>query len=276
LLLCAGLFAWTGGLDGVRGVIAFWVAATLALGIQRGLFRSGLPAELRRAEPSYALRGWLRVALPLSLAAAFQTVLTQTDVVMIGSLLEPRQVGIYSAAVRTSSLIGLVLVAVNTAGVPQLAALQARGDRQGMQRLLLLMAHGSFWPSLCLAVPMLAIAGPVLGLFGPEFRAAQLEMAILIAGHLINLMFGPTLALAAVAGFQRESARVLGWSALLNVALNAVLVPRLGITGGALATASTTVVWKLWHHRLVTRGLGLRTSLPTALLWSLGRGEPRS
>ena len=69
----------------------------------------------------------------------------------------------------------------------------------------------------------------------------------------------------AVTGHHDVSARVLGWSALLNVVLNALLIPPFGIMGAAVATAITSVIWKTWLERLARSRIGIRTSLVSAL-----------
>jgi O-antigen/teichoic acid export membrane protein len=62
-------------------------------------------------------------------------------------------------------------------------------------------------------------------------------------------------------GRERDTARGLGISAAANVALNAVLVPRLGLVGAAIATATTLVGWRALLWRQARRRLGVDPSI---------------
>jgi len=48
---------------------------------------------------------------------------------------------------------------------------------------------------------------------------------------------------------------------LLNLILNAILIPTIGIMGGAIATALTMALWNVWLHQLVVKHLGVQPSI---------------
>jgi O-antigen/teichoic acid export membrane protein len=54
---------------------------------------------------------------------------------------------------------------------------------------------------------------------------------------------------------------VLGGGALLNVVLNAVLIPPFGLLGAAVATAIATATWNLWMLVEVHRRHGLNPTV---------------
>ena len=55
------------------------------------------------------------------------------------------------------------------------------------------------------------------------------------------------------------------WSALANVALNALGLALFGLIGAALATARCMILWNAWMHRLVSKKLNLSPSIIAAL-----------
>jgi O-antigen/teichoic acid export membrane protein len=86
-------------------------------------------------------------------------------------------------------------------------------------------------------------------------------MVVLALGFLGSSIAGPAAIVLNMTGHQDASARTYAVVALANVALNAVLIPRLGIVGAALATALTTTAGSAWLYRLVRRGLRVDPTL---------------
>ena len=62
--------------------------------------------------------------------------------------------------------------------------------------------------------------------------------------------------LLTMTGHEQVATKVIGGSALLNVVLNLVLIPRLGLTGAAIATTIATAMRSLVLSLYVRRLLG--------------------
>ncbi len=225
-----------------------------------------LKIEYQLATPDYQTTEWLKVAFPLLLQGVFFIVLNQTDILMIGTIISPESVGIYSAAAKTSVWVTFVLQAVNTVVAPVFTTLYTQNDRSGLQSLVATVAHWIFWPSLILAIAIITFADPILGLFGSEFVAARLPMTILIFGQLVNVGSGSVGYLMVMTGHQNQSAIIFGCSAITNIILNALTIPTLGILGAALSTALTMAMWNILLHVLVVRYLNVYPSILYAIL----------
>ena len=247
-----------GALTGVATIGAFTLAVLVVLAVQsRGLIRV-LPREALLAPPSYETSGWLRVSLPLLLVSGSLIVLNQADILMIGFFLGPREAGIYTAATKTAALVSFVLVAVNAIAAPMISELHAKGDREKLQEMVSAAARWMFWPSLGVTLGLVLFGGAVLGFFGAEFSEGYLALVLLALGQLVNASVGPVGYLMSLTGHQDLSARVYGLSALVNVGLNALLIPIWGLLGAAVATMVAMVLWNVWLYGLVGRLLGIR------------------
>jgi O-antigen/teichoic acid export membrane protein len=225
-----------------------------------------LKIEYQLATPDYQTIEWLKVAFPLLLQGVFAIVLNQTDILMIGTIISPEAVGIYSAAAKTSVWVTFVLQAVNTVVAPVFTTLYTQNDRSGLQSLVATVAHWIFWPSLILSIAIIVFADSILGLFGSEFVAARLPMTILIFGQLVNVGSGSVGYLMVMTGHQNQSAIIFGCSAITNIILNALTIPTLGIFGAALSTALTMAMWNILLHVLVVRYLNVYPSILYAIL----------
>ena len=70
---------------------------------------------------------------------------------------------------------------------------------------------------------------------------------------------GPVGHLMSLTGHGRDSARVYGMAAIVNIVLNLLLIPPLGMEGAAVATATSVVLWNVWLFLLVRRKVGVHS-----------------
>ena len=237
------------------------LSAFLALALQWLLFQQSLDTKIRNVRPTYEINRWWKVALPLMLFSGSHMLLSQTDTLMIGAFLSAKEVGIYSAALKTSSWVPFILSSVNAISAPMISSLYAQGDRLSLQQLVSTIARWMFYPALATAVGLMGFAEPILQLFGSEFVAAKGALMILILGQLVNVGAGSVGYLMTMTGHQTQSALVMLVSALVNVILNFIGIHFLGIVGAALATSFSMAMWNIWLYILVARQLDVRPSI---------------
>jgi O-antigen/teichoic acid export membrane protein len=180
---------------------------------------------------------------------------------MLGILGEASRVGVYNAASRTATLVTFVLMAVNSIAAPKISSLYAEGKREELQELAASVAHYIFWPSVGIAIGIVLLSSYILGLFGSEFVAAQGVLAVLACGQVINAGAGSVGYFMNMTGHQDQSAWVFGTTAVINIVLNGVGIPLLGVKGAAIATAISMAIWNVWLNSLVVRNLGIHASV---------------
>jgi O-antigen/teichoic acid export membrane protein len=256
-----GFLAQSGArsLSAAQGLYALSGALILTLLLQETLLRQALPVDGRRARPVFRTRYWLSESFPLLLIAGFVILLNQTDILMVGALAGDQEVGLYAGAAVTARWVSFMLLSANAVAAPMIAGLHAQDDGPGLQALVTRVARWTFWPSLLLAAGFILGAGPILRLFGGEFAVARWALVILVLGQLVNASMGPVGHLMNLTGHGRDSARVYGTAAVVNIALNLLLIPPLGMEGAALATATSVALWNVWLFVLVRRKVGIHS-----------------
>ncbi len=259
LAICGAILAAGARLSGTGILAAVGLSFALTFTLQVWWLRRGLPAAAVSTAASYETREWLRVSFALLWIAGFLIVLNQADLIMIGLLRGSRDAGIYNAATRTARLVGFVLVAVNAMAAPMIASLSARGEREMLQGLVRAATLWMLWPSVLIALGFIFFGDVILSLFGAEFIEGRAALTILAIGQVVNAAAGPVGYLLILTGHQRDTARVYGWSALINVLLNILLIPRWGLVGASCATAITMALWNAWLFLLVRKQLGIIT-----------------
>jgi O-antigen/teichoic acid export membrane protein len=261
---CAMLSSWPLGL-GIGGL-----AAGHAVGYGAGLLAAWWLFRRRFArvdapvvETSGRLDGpLLRYSLLAGLAELLATVLARVDLWVVAACLGPAAAGVYGVALSLVASIRSMRKAFDPAVIPVMAEASATRD---LARARAAFAHAAYLVG-CLTAPVVAVLwglGPeLLGLYGRSFREAAPAVVVLGAGSLGFNLLG--LGNAVLAGTGRG-----GWllaTQLLSLGTTAglavVLVPAFGITGAALASATSLLLVALLEYRIAARWLG--TGLLTA------------
>jgi O-antigen/teichoic acid export membrane protein len=101
----------------------------------------------------------------------------------------------------------------------------------------------------------------VLGLFGQEFIGAYDALIILAVGQTINALAGSVGFLLTMTQYQQIAVIVIGVSTLLNIGLNAIMIPKWGIEGSAFATAISVVFWNVTLFFFVVKKINVNASI---------------
>ena len=261
LLIIAGGFYYQDRLSSNKAIAITCLSLSLVLALQLWIFNRQLPKQCQLTPAIYSRREWFAVAIPLLFNDSGFVVLSQTDTIMTGAILGSFHVGIYSAAFKTAAGVSFILGAVNAIAAPMFATLYAQEDYEGLQKLTATVARWMFYPTLFFALLLIIFGDRVLGLFGEEFIAARWSMTILILGQLVNVGAGSVGYLMQMTGHHKQCAYVIGCSAILNLILNSILIPTVGIMGAAIATSLTMALWNIWLHQLVVKYLGVQPSI---------------
>ena len=187
--------------------------------------------------------------------AAVDFVLSQSDKIVVGYYLAPKQVGIYAVAMALVGFVPIALQSVNQIFSPIIAELHATDKRATLQRLYGTLTKWIVMLTIPLALTMVIFARPLMGIFGAGFQAGAEVLAIGAVAQMINCGVGSVGFLLMMSGHQVEMVKIQAVNAALMIGLSIVLVPRMGITGAAVATAITVATTNLWslaavHSRL--------------------------
>ena len=216
--------------------IAFVVAVILARRLD-GLRETG-----DTAAPSQ-LGALLRFSLPLSMAGALFGFAERVDVLMIGLYRPEADVGLYAAASAISRIPLLLAAAMMPVFSTLAAEAVGRGDHAEIGRLLRLACRWMLIFALPLLVAATLYADGALGmLFGREYASAAPTLRWLVLAYTLPVLAGPVGLLLDALGKTHWSLGNMIVRTALNVALNAVLIPRWGISGAAIATCAALAI----------------------------------
>jgi O-antigen/teichoic acid export membrane protein len=273
VLALTGLAVWSLvglELDLARAIAILTAAPFVSLIIGASLLRPRVAALAGPGRLTIAETG--RSVLPLLLVALPWLVIEQAHVVLLGALGFPLEVAIYGAAVRLMAFVTMPLLIINGVLGPMIASLHARGDSAGLQRLLQGTAAAVGVPSAFGLLVVGVFAGDLLTLiYGPDFVAGAVPLAVLCLAQLVNVLAGSCGLTLVLTGHNKAMLVIVGSAATANLVLGLVLIPALGMLGGALAFGLTLVGMNVglvlgtrrlagvWTYASITPALGLLT-----------------
>ena len=262
LLLVLAAAATTGLASAVSAMALTLGGVALSLALAASWMYRALAPEVAGTRAEYRTAYWVRASLPVMLMTGMSMLTKHTDVAMLGILTGTDAAGLYFPVARMSELAAFGLLSANAIAAPMISELHTAGQRERLQRLLTLAAIGTSALTLVALLAFWLLGEWVLGLFGPAFPAAYPALMVLLAGQVVNALCGPVGLVMTMTGHQDRASLVLVCGALLNVALNAALIPPFGLMGAAAASAITMAFWNLWMlMEVLRRHDGLNPSL---------------
>src|SRR3990172_2576203 len=244
----------TGSLTAATAVWSLAASLLVVLVIQFLIIKN-LTKPASFVKPSFSITQWLQPSVSLLVVQGSLVVAGRADVIVVGWMRGAAAAGVYSAASRTAFLISFVLIAVNAVIAPKIAPLFGNKDIRGLQALVSSGTRLAAGIGIFATLGMIAFSNLILGIFGTGFQLGQSVLIILAIGQMINVATGPVGNLMHLTGNQKLSAKVYFGAAVLCVVLNILLVPRLGMNGAAIATASTMALQNMILYALVRRYL---------------------
>lgn len=250
-VIAAGLFgasavllplAWAGPYLPAAIAAAAWLAV-----LARRAARSeedARPDETNRVVSSEP-RGFWRFTAPRALAGVAQIAIQRLDIVLVSALRGPVDAAVYTAATRFLVVGQLAAQALNQAVQPRLSELLARGDTEG--------AAGVYQTStawlIVLTWPLYLLAASfswfVLAIFGKGYDTGAPVMIILSLAMLVATACGMVDIVLTMAGKTTWNLYNYLAALVVNVVVNVIAIPPLGILGAAIGWAIALLVKNL-------------------------------
>jgi O-antigen/teichoic acid export membrane protein len=177
------------------------------------------------------IKEWLRESVPLGFGDVMRRLTWQLDTVLLGVMQPAAVVGIYSVAYRPLGPLNWLPQAVATAMFPSMARL-AKGDRAGLERIFAHSIRLMWLTSLPVAVAICICAEPIISLLaGEDYLEAALPMRLLIWITIMSFLSLQFRFLFTAVARQRAYAWLVSLVFVLELVLEAALIPWLGYLG---------------------------------------------
>ncbi len=210
----------------------------------------------------YRHRIWALAVVTIGVMIVCQRINQHLGTVMLQYLGTFDQVALYQPAVEALILTGLPALAVSLILMPRFRRALLSNDQAEQSALArhaarLVMAMSAVTSAVLIGMGSSGLAA----FFGPDFAAAYPGVAIVAGGQLVAALFGSPDVLLAQANREALVARIMGLGVVANFLVTAALIPPLGATGAAAATASALILIRVLLWRACRRELGFSSSV---------------
>ncbi|MFC6905774.1 flippase [Halalkalicoccus tibetensis] len=212
------------------------------------------------AEMEHGLkRRMAEYSVPLMLTQAAKQLDSRVDTLLVGFFLNPAAVSFYAVSNQIIDFLQTPAAALGFTISPTFGAEKAAGNVDGAARLY----ETSLVHSLLLYTPAAAglvlVADPLIELvFGIEYIDAVPVLQVLSLYAVLIAVMDITSHGLDFLGRARARAIVRGITAVLNVGLNIVLIPTIGVVGAAIATITTFSLYTIASVYIIHQEFDLR------------------
>lgn len=231
--------------------IGYCIAAALALAVViRLLGRRAIVAQPRsRSETRQLVR---YAGVMVIVGGAFQ-IFSQIDQLLIGAFLSAGSVGLFSAPLRLTTFLGYLGAAISAGVAPRLA--RSAGEVPNVQAFL----QGARLVAIVQAAITAAIipwARPIVDVvLGRGYGESAIVLQAL-GPYIYLLGFGPLVSIATnYLGEARRRIPVAISTVVVNLVIDLILIPRIGIVAGAIGTSAAYALYAPAHLLIVRRAL---------------------
>ncbi|HND89663.1 MAG TPA: polysaccharide biosynthesis C-terminal domain-containing protein, partial [Saprospiraceae bacterium] len=202
---------------------------------------------------------------------------TKLDGLMVGSTSTLRDTGVYAIAVNIAAFIGVPTTSLYTASVSSVSRYLADRDLPKLDELYKKVSINLLVVGLLLLGALLISVDELFAIL-PNRGALEVgKTALLLLGlaRLVEMATGLNNYLIYYSQYYRYSLLALGLLALGNVGFNLLLLPRMGLSGAALATLLSITLYNVFTLVMVWQKFGLQPftrATPLALLLAVAAG----
>jgi len=206
-----------------------------------------LPGELRRASGGTVDRDRLKTyaayGYPIAASLMLSLVLASTDRFLLAAFMDAAAVGAYHASYSLANrTLDVMFIWLGAAGAPAMVMALERGGREDLRQTALEQGSTLILIGLPAAIGLSLVARPMAELMiGQDLRAAATLVTPWIAASafmsgLIAYYFGFGFTLGKRTGLLLVTMAI---PAGVNILLNLILIPRMGVVGAAVSTAAS-------------------------------------
>jgi len=182
---------------------------------------------------------------PLFFAGGFNLMEAWVSTFMLGYFENPKSVGIFGAALRTSMFIQGILMSFNAIFSPIIAEHHHKKEFVQLKALFKIVTKWIFSLSLPMAVLLVFFSREIMAVFGHEFSDGAVVLVVLVAGQILNSVTGPLGVMIDMSGRTKLTLLNSGLHLALQVGLCFLLIPSFGVLGAAFAKAGSIAFLRL-------------------------------
>lgn len=184
----------------------------------------------------------LKATIPIAISAFGFYLLISIDVFFLKRYTNFETLAYYGTSIKIIFLISTLINVMGSYLSVRIADLFVT-DQVALQAVLKKGVRVIVGLALLLSVILFVFAAEILGVFGDAYQEGVPALRILIAGHFMSTLFGVTQVYLNMTKKQVVLQYILIIAVVINAILNAILIPKYGMLGAAVASAFGVIFW---------------------------------
>lgn len=230
------LIGGTAVLGATAYTLAYWVAGIVAVAILLRQHTIDLAVDSDRAVSV------LSFSAPLAVSGSMWFVFSDIDTFLLGALATTTAVGVYKVAYTLGKIVFLAKTAFEFLAMPAFSKYHSEGDVQSMRTTYAVLAKWTLTLALPIALTMMFLPQLVIQVtFGTDYVGGGTALSILVVGFMTHIISGANTNCLSSMGHSRLIMWDVTGAAVLNIGLNALLIPQYAEEGAAVATVVSYV-----------------------------------
>lgn len=232
---------------GLVGVIWANVASImLAAGLSFVFYSIVLPrSKTHSRDAASPVRQLIRYSLPLAFSNILGMLLLYIDMLLVGYLGSPEDVGYYGAALRLVMGSQAILLAFATVFTPVISDLYNKGSDIELHELFKTVGRWIFTCSFPIFLVLFLLADPIMKVFGADFTAGSTALMLLAFSQLVNAGTGTAGVMVLMSGRSHMELINVGIALAVNTTFCLLLIPAHGVIGAAIANVAAAAALNL-------------------------------
>lgn len=212
-----------------------------------------LITHYKKFEKIYFEKEILIYSFPLLLSNMTALLLGKTDLIMLEHLASNKDVGIFQVILQITGIISVVLTIFISVLAPKFSDLYHNSNVEELKLLYIKSTRVLFLISFIFTFITILSNELILNLFGSEFSEGQVALIYMCIGQFVNVAVGAVWTLMAMCGKPKFQMYANVLALVLNIILNAILIPKYGINGAGFASMITICTTNLIGYYVVKR-----------------------
>ena len=213
-------------------------------------------SEQNDCETELSTKALFKVSIPLLMGQSMMLIMGKVDLFMLANMTSSDQVGVYNIALKLSMLAYMGLMAVNSIAAPKFSEIHSSGNVDALKKIVQQSTKTIFWVTLPVIILFLVFPKTILSVFGEEFKLAAMALIILSISKMFSAISGSVGTFLQMVGKQNVFQNILIFTAIINITLNYILIPKYGIDGAAFASAISGVIWNVLMIIYIKKNFG--------------------
>jgi O-antigen/teichoic acid export membrane protein len=203
------------------------------------------PLKYTKTISKISTKNLLSFGLPMMISSSMIYIVFSIDILMLGIFETSENVGIYRIVTQVASINTIFVIALGTVIGPKISKFYSENREDELKKIIVKSSKMVFYITLPILLGILMFSNKILMFFGTEYLKGYSSLILLSLCQFLFAISGFVDFIFNMTGRQKIFGKITTISALVNLVLNLILIPKYGIFGAAMSTGFSILLTNL-------------------------------